>query len=173
MEQLLADLVARSLTGVRLVTSDAHQGLVEAIAANLPGASWQRCRTHYAANVLQQQDQPTPPQPRRRPERERSIASNRLSPAIVRSAHPRLRRTQAARRQGTKEILRCLKRAIAREVFQLITQPVPAVDHRGLRPLRQEHGLTQTQAAAALGVSPAQISLTENGHVYDAALITT
>ncbi len=47
-----ADLVARGLTGVRLVTSDAHAGLVEAIAANLPGASWQRCRTHYAANLM-------------------------------------------------------------------------------------------------------------------------
>ncbi len=51
-----ADLVARGLTsgpnGVMLVTSDAHAGLVEAIAANLPGAVWQRCRTHYAANLM-------------------------------------------------------------------------------------------------------------------------
>jgi putative transposase len=47
-----ADLVARGLHGVRLVTSDAHYGLVEAIAANLPGAAWQRCRTHYAANLM-------------------------------------------------------------------------------------------------------------------------
>ncbi|EYR61845.1 transposase [Actinotalea ferrariae CF5-4] len=47
-----ADLVARGLSGVRLVTSDAHAGLVEAIAANLPGATWQRCRTHYAANLM-------------------------------------------------------------------------------------------------------------------------
>ena len=47
-----ADLVARGLQGVLLVTSDAHAGLVEAIAANLPGASWQRCRTHYAANLM-------------------------------------------------------------------------------------------------------------------------
>jgi putative transposase len=37
---------------VRLVTSDAHAGLVAAIAATLPGASWQRCRTHYAANLM-------------------------------------------------------------------------------------------------------------------------
>ena len=44
----LRDLVARGLTGVRLVTSDAHSGLVQAIGATLPGASWQRCRTHYA-----------------------------------------------------------------------------------------------------------------------------
>src|SRR5699024_4047611 len=47
-----ADLVARGLAGVRLVTSDAHAGLVEAIAANLPGAAWQRCRTHYSANLM-------------------------------------------------------------------------------------------------------------------------
>ena len=47
-----ADLVARGLAGVRLVTSDAHAGLVEAIAAHLPGAAWQRCRTHYAANLM-------------------------------------------------------------------------------------------------------------------------
>ena len=50
--EFFADLVARGLTGVQLVTSDAHQGLVEAIAANLPGASWQRCPTHYAANLM-------------------------------------------------------------------------------------------------------------------------
>jgi len=46
------DLTARGLTGVALVTSDAHRGLVEAIGAALPGASWQRCRTHYSANLM-------------------------------------------------------------------------------------------------------------------------
>jgi putative transposase len=46
------DLTARGLTGVRLVTSDAHRGLVDAIGATLPGAAWQRCRTHYAANLM-------------------------------------------------------------------------------------------------------------------------
>jgi transposase-like protein len=46
------DLTARGLSGVRLVTSDAHRGLVEAVAATLPGAAWQRCRTHYAANLM-------------------------------------------------------------------------------------------------------------------------
>jgi transposase-like protein len=50
--EFFADLVARGLAGVRLVTSDAHTGLRDAIAANLPGASWQRCRTHYAANLM-------------------------------------------------------------------------------------------------------------------------
>ena len=46
------DLVARGLSGVALVTSDAHPGLVAAIGATLPGAAWQRCRTHYSANLM-------------------------------------------------------------------------------------------------------------------------
>jgi len=46
------DLCARGLSGVALVTSDAHTGLVTAIGATLPGAAWQRCRTHYAANLM-------------------------------------------------------------------------------------------------------------------------
>jgi putative transposase len=46
------DLTARGLSGVALVTSDAHRGLLEAIGATLPGAAWQRCRTHYAANLM-------------------------------------------------------------------------------------------------------------------------
>src|SRR5450631_3130852 len=47
----LRGLAARGLSGVQLVTSDCHQGLRDAIAAVLPGASWQRCRAHYARNL--------------------------------------------------------------------------------------------------------------------------
>jgi putative transposase len=48
----LRSLVARGLSGVKLVTSDAHPGLGDAIAATLPGSSWQRCRTHFMRNLL-------------------------------------------------------------------------------------------------------------------------
>src|SRR5690625_2428861 len=48
----LRSLVARGLSGVQLVISDAHAGLKDAIAATLPGASWQRCRTHFMRNLL-------------------------------------------------------------------------------------------------------------------------
>ncbi len=54
-------LVARGLSGVRLVTSDAHQGLVQAIGATLPGAGWQRCRTHYLRDLLQKVAKSTQP----------------------------------------------------------------------------------------------------------------
>jgi transposase-like protein len=50
----LRGLVARGLRGVRLVISDAHPGLVDAIASTLPGATWQRCRTHFLRNLLTQ-----------------------------------------------------------------------------------------------------------------------
>jgi transposase-like protein len=48
----LRGLTARGLGGVKLVISDAHRGLIDAIGAALPGASWQRCRTHYLRNLL-------------------------------------------------------------------------------------------------------------------------
>ncbi len=48
----LRGLAARGLSGVRLVVSDAHPGLKNAIASVFPGASWQRCRTHFMRNLL-------------------------------------------------------------------------------------------------------------------------
>src|SRR5690606_8450346 len=47
----LRSLVARGLSGVELVISDAHGGIKAAIAAVLDGATWQRCRTHFMANL--------------------------------------------------------------------------------------------------------------------------
>jgi len=48
----LRGLAARGLSGVRLVISDDHLGLKQAIAAVLPGAGWQRCRVHFVRNLL-------------------------------------------------------------------------------------------------------------------------
>jgi putative transposase len=48
----LRSLVARGLSGVRLVTSDSHRGLKSAVEAVLAGASWQRCRVHFMRNAL-------------------------------------------------------------------------------------------------------------------------
>jgi putative transposase len=48
----LRSLVKRGLKGVRLVISDAHVGLKQAIATVLSGATWQRCRVHFMRNLL-------------------------------------------------------------------------------------------------------------------------
>jgi putative transposase len=50
----LRGLAARGLSGVQLVISDAHPGLIGAIGSVLPGACWQRCRAHYARNLATQ-----------------------------------------------------------------------------------------------------------------------
>jgi transposase-like protein len=48
----LRSLVKRGLKGVRLVISDAHEGLKQAIGTVLTGTTWQRCRVHFMRNLL-------------------------------------------------------------------------------------------------------------------------
>ncbi|MDN5746162.1 MAG: IS110 family transposase [Nocardioidaceae bacterium] len=65
--------------------------------------------------------------------------------------------------RSSKEILRRLKRAIAREIFKYLTRTitVPAIDD--LRPMRQAKNITLTSAAQHFGVWPARISTLERG----------
>jgi putative transposase len=50
--KFLRSLVKRGLKGVRLVVSDAHEGLRASIAKVLSGTQWQRCRVHFMRNLL-------------------------------------------------------------------------------------------------------------------------
>jgi transposase/DNA-binding XRE family transcriptional regulator len=88
--------------------------------------------------------------------------------AIVRLHSDERTRTYATRRRGegktTKEIIRCLKRAIAREVFHIITNPPAPIDVAELRPLRENAHLTLAQAADDLKCSIATLSNIERGH---------
>ena len=49
--EFLRKLARRGLRGVKLLISDAHEGL-KAAAAKVLGASWQRCRVHFMRNAL-------------------------------------------------------------------------------------------------------------------------
>lgn len=96
--------------------------------------------------------------------------------ALVRlSSDPRTK-AYAARLRGAgktkKDILRCLKRAIAREAFRLLTKPhlVPRTDD--LRQLRRERGATLLDVALSLGAEPARISELERGRRPNAELAT-
>lgn len=51
--EFISHLKERGLAGVRLVVSDAHSGLTKAIRCQLQGCVWQRCRVHFARNLLQ------------------------------------------------------------------------------------------------------------------------
>jgi transposase-like protein len=50
--ELFAWLKSRGLTGVDLITSDSHGGLVSAIRKEFQGTAWQRCQTHFMRNIL-------------------------------------------------------------------------------------------------------------------------
>ncbi len=50
--EFFRDLKSRGLSGVQLVISDAHTGLIRAIRVAFQGAAWQRCRVHFMRNVL-------------------------------------------------------------------------------------------------------------------------
>jgi len=45
-------LKQRGLSGVDLITSDDHGGLVRAIRQHFQGVTWQRCQTHFMRNIL-------------------------------------------------------------------------------------------------------------------------
>lgn len=72
--------------------------------------------------------------------------------------------------KSKKEIIRCLKRHVAREIFRLLTDPpaVPVGAH--LRALRLDAGIILATAAEALGTWPTRISQLERGLHHDAEL---
>jgi len=101
--------------------------------------------------------------------------------ALWRIATTRMRTDAATkeyvtRRQGEgknrKEIIRCLKRHIAREIYRLITNPPPTPNCAQLRTRRQNAGVTITEAARALGINPARISALERGRDHNHHLAT-
>ncbi len=89
--------------------------------------------------------------------------------------HDPATRAYVARRRAegktTKEIVRCLKRFVAREVYQaLINPPQDLPAGTELRALRQHHELSLTVVASALGTSPIRLSTLERGLVHDTRL---
>lgn len=93
-----------------------------------------------------------------------TIALNRMT------SDPRTRNYVTRQRdlkRGSSEILRMLKRAIAREIFKSLTQGQAAPLLADLRPTRQAKNITITAAAKALGTYPSKISRTEQGTYPD------
>ena len=94
--------------------------------------------------------------------------------AMSRLAHDKATQTYAARRRTegktNKEILRCLKRYIAREVFRLLTNPPSVPDTALLRARRAVVGMTLAAVANHLGTTPMQISRLERGVLHSSEL---
>jgi putative transposase len=50
--ELFRQLKDRGLDGLRLVTSDAHRGIIAAMGRHFQGVAWQRCRVHFKRELL-------------------------------------------------------------------------------------------------------------------------
>lgn len=94
---------------------------------------------------------------------------------LVRMRHHAPTRDYVARRTAEgktrKEIIRCLKRYVTREVFHAITNPPDDLPTGAeLRQLRTDRGLTLTQVCNAIGTFPTQLSEIERGLRHDTHL---
>jgi hypothetical protein len=74
--------------------------------------------------------------------------------------------------KSKREIMRCLKRYAAREIYRQITNPRPAPDISDLRRMRTELGLTITTVAGELGQWVSIISRMERGLLRNDTLAT-
>ncbi len=96
--------------------------------------------------------------------------------ATTRMRHDAATKAYVARRKAEgkkkREIIRCLKRHIAREIYRLLTNPPPTPNCAGLRTRRQQGGITVTQAARALSTHPSCISALELGRDHNHQLAT-
>ena len=91
--------------------------------------------------------------------------------ALVRMSSDKRTRAYVARQlangRSKMEILRLLKRALAREVFRLLTTVCDVDNYSDLRPARQHKNITLTAAAQHFGVWPTAISRLERGQQRD------
>jgi len=80
---------------------------------------------------------------------------------------------RTAEGKSKREIMRCLKRYAAREIYRQITNPQAAPDNTDLRQMRTTLGCTITTAARELGQWPSKISLLERGLLRNDNLAAT
>ena len=97
------------------------------------------------------------------------IATTRMRTDTATEGYVARRKAEGKNR---KEVIRCLKRHIAREIYQLLTNPPPTPKCASLRNQRQQGGITLTQAVRALRTHPARISTLEHGRDHNHHLAT-
>ena len=98
----------------------------------------------------------------------------RVATTRMRRHQPTISYVQKRRAEGKnrREIIRCLKRHIAREIYHLLTNPPPTPNGALLRCLRQNTPTTLAHAATALQTYPTRLSQLERGIFHNHQLAT-
>jgi transposase-like protein len=147
----LRSLVKRGLRGVRLVVSDAHEGLKRAVATVLSGVTWQRCRVHFMRNLLA-----TVPRTAREPVA--AIVRTIFAQPDAASAHAQLRKVVDGRRGRFAQAAELLEQA-AEDVLAYLH--FPGAHRRQLHstnPLERLHQEIKRRSAV-VGIFPHRNSL--------------
>ena len=97
------------------------------------------------------------------------IATNRMRTDAATKTYVTRRKAEGKK---TTEIIRCLKRHIAREIYRLLTNPPPTPNCARLRTRRLNAGITVTETAQAIGTHPSRISALELGRDHNHHLAT-
>ncbi len=107
-------------------------------------------------------------------DRQANNALWRVATTRMRGHQPTIAYVKKRQAEGKtrREIVRCLKRYIAREIYHLLTNPPPTPKGADLRCLRQKHRITLTQAAAAVHTHPNRLSQLERGLDHNRQLAT-
>ena len=107
-------------------------------------------------------------------DRQANNALWRIATTRMRSDQPTIEYVQRRQSEGKtrKEIIRCLKRYIARQVYQLLTNPPQTPNGAHLRCLRQNTQTSLAQAATAVHAHPTRISQLERGLYHNHQLAT-
>jgi transposase-like protein len=143
----LRSLVKRGLTGVRLVISDAHEGLKQAITTVLAGSTWQRCRVHFMRNLLA-----TVPQGAReaiaaivrtifaQPDHASALQQLRK---VAEGLRPRFPRAAALLEDAAEDIL-AYRHLPVEHQRQLQHEPAGAIEQRNQAPVERGRHLSQS-----------------------------
>lgn len=151
----LRSLVARGLSGVQVVVSDAHSGLVDAIGAVLPGAAWQRCRTHYARNLMNRVPKSAAPWVAtllrtvfEQPDRASVLAQMAQVIAALDERFPQGRRAPGGRPRGPSRLRRLPAGGVAADLVQ---QPAGAAEQGDSQAHRRGRHLPRPRCGRAPG----------------------
>jgi len=109
------------------------------------------------------EDHPAQAVSRRGPASQQRLTHHRRGPDAKSPPTKEFAQRQRDKGRSTPEILRILKRAIAREMFKQLTRPHEDLAVHDLRPARQAKNITIQAAASALGLGTSTISRTERG----------
>ena len=147
----LRGLKERGLTGVKMITSDAHEGIIDAIKKQFPCVPWQRCQFHFSRNIIQ-----------KAPEKyQKGLASElqeMFNSKTIKDARKRRDEIIADYKDVAEEAMKCLEESFESAMIVMV---LPGYLHKYFRTSNQIERLNKElkRRSKVIGVFPNEESL--------------